>query len=152
MRTSLKVWAVMAGSMLVVCISATEFPWSPLYTGMRPTRDAQAKTAQSQLASFRAALEEYSRENGGPPTTRQGLAALVTKPTVPPGPRRWHRYLTDVGYVPKDPWGNQYRYRSPGPAGEPYWIASYGADGKPGGTGYNADIVMLPSSLTHEPK
>jgi general secretion pathway protein G len=152
MRASLKVWAIMAGFLLFGWIPLTEFRWSPLYTGMRPTRDAQARTAQSQLVSFRTALEEYSRDNGDPPTTRQGLAALITKPTVPPVPRHWHRYLTDVDYVPKDPWGNEYRYRSPGPAHELYWIASYGADGKPGGTNYDADIVVRPSSLTYEPK
>jgi type II secretory pathway pseudopilin PulG len=40
----------------------------------------------------------------------------------------------------KDPWGNEYIYKSHGPDEIPYEIISYGADGKPGGTGYNEDI------------
>ena len=43
--------------------------------------------------------------------------------------------------VPKDPWGNPYVYKYPGEHGDEPDIISYGADGKPGGEGINADIV-----------
>ena len=33
--------------------------------------------------------------------------------------------------MPRDPWGNEYKYTSPAPNGAPYEIISYGADGKP---------------------
>jgi general secretion pathway protein G len=39
----------------------------------------------------------------------------------------------------RDPWGNPYQYLSPGTRGE-VDIFSYGADGKSGGTGNDADI------------
>jgi general secretion pathway protein G len=42
--------------------------------------------------------------------------------------------------VPKDPWGNEYKYSAPGQAG-PYDIVSLGADGKEGGEGVNKDIT-----------
>ena len=42
--------------------------------------------------------------------------------------------------VHKDPWGNEYKYASPGTAG-PYDITSLGADGKEGGEGANKDIT-----------
>jgi general secretion pathway protein G len=42
--------------------------------------------------------------------------------------------------VPKDPWGNEYKYFSPASNGAPYEIISLGADGKEGGEGTNKDI------------
>ena len=40
-----------------------------------------------------------------------------------------------------DPWGNPYEYSVPGPEGLPYLVVCYGADGREGGTGENADIT-----------
>jgi hypothetical protein len=42
--------------------------------------------------------------------------------------------------VPDDPWGNAFVFRKGGPKG--YDIISYGADGKEGGTGNDADIKL----------
>ena len=42
--------------------------------------------------------------------------------------------------TPKDPWGHEYKYQSPGTHG-PYDIVSLGADGVEGGEGANKDIV-----------
>ena len=41
--------------------------------------------------------------------------------------------------VPLDPWGRAYVYRVPGAKGE-FDLFSLGKDGKPGGTGQDADI------------
>ena len=41
--------------------------------------------------------------------------------------------------MPKDPWGSDYIYRSPGQDGR-FDLISLGADGQPGGDGVNADI------------
>jgi general secretion pathway protein G len=41
--------------------------------------------------------------------------------------------------VPKDAWGKDYIYVSPGAHGE-FDLSSYGADGEPGGEGKNKDI------------
>ena len=63
----------------------------------------------------------------------------MSKPTQAPLPDGWK----GGGYVerlPKDPWGNEYKYSSPGTKGA-YDIVSYGADGKEGGDGPNKDIT-----------
>ena len=44
--------------------------------------------------------------------------------------------------VPADPWGHAYVYRTPGQKGE-FELFSYGRDGKPGGSGEDADIGVL---------
>jgi general secretion pathway protein G len=43
--------------------------------------------------------------------------------------------------IPKDPWGNDYQYISPGTEG-PYDLYSYGADGQEGGEGNDADLSV----------
>jgi general secretion pathway protein G len=45
----------------------------------------------------------------------------------------------EKGKIPKDPWGNEYVYLSPGVNGD-YDLSSYGPDGEPGGEGMDADI------------
>jgi general secretion pathway protein G len=46
--------------------------------------------------------------------------------------------------IPLDPWGQAYVYRAPGRSGG-YEIVSYGADGREGGDGDNADIASWQS-------
>jgi general secretion pathway protein G len=80
----------------------------------------------------------YRLDNSRFPTTEQGLAALVTEPTVEPRPPSWK----PGGYVErlsKDPWKKDYLYVSPGQNGE-YDLFSLGADQKEGGEGTDADI------------
>ena len=96
------------------------------------TKKAQVAAAKSQISSFKSAIQLYAVDNGQPPTTQQGLDALVHQPSGSPQPRNWKKYLTDVNEIPKDPWGNPYDYQSPGPNGEDFVIISYGMDGKPG--------------------
>ena len=97
---------------------------------------SKTKIAQAQMSLFETALDSYRLDVGYYPTTEQGLQALRTKPN---GVAKW-----DGPYLPKDipldPWGHPYIYSSPGEHGE-YDIISYGADGKPGGTENDEDIV-----------
>ena len=58
----------------------------------------------------------------------------------PGGVSSWSGPYLKGDAIPKDPWGHQYVYRSPGQRG-PYDILSYGADGQEGGTGAAADIT-----------
>ena len=95
--------------------------------------------AQTDLKSIAGALKFYRLDNGSYPSTQQGLAALVTKPTGEPAANNWN----PEGYLeglPKDPWGNAYVYRSPGESGAGFDLASLGSDGKPDGNGTDADI------------
>lgn len=102
--------------------------------------EARRMKAKVDIQSLETALKLYSLDNGAYPTTEQGLDALVAAPSVGQLPQNWRQggYL-EKGRVPKDPWGHDYVYLSPGVRGE-YDITSYGADGAPGGDGKNADI------------
>lgn len=100
--------------------------------------EARIIAAKQDIASISQALKLYRLDNGRYPTTEQGIAALVTKPTAEPVPNNWKAggYLERL---PKDPWGHPYQYLNPGVRGE-VDIFSFGADGQPGGTGNDADI------------
>jgi general secretion pathway protein G len=97
---------------------------------------AKVSTAKAQIAAFETALGAYRLDVGSFPTTDQGLQALLRRP---PGVENW-----DGPYLPKeiplDPWGHPYVYRSPSDHGE-YEVICYGADGREGGEGFDADIV-----------
>ncbi len=70
------------------------------------------------------------------PTTEQGLGALMARPQ---GEEKWGGpYLKKA--VPPDPWGRAFHYRSPGEHGD-FDLASWGADGQPGGQGEAQDAV-----------
>ncbi|WP_127105286.1 type II secretion system major pseudopilin GspG [Pararhodobacter zhoushanensis] len=100
---------------------------------------ARAARAQADIAAITSALNLYRLDSGSYPTSDQGLAALVTRPTSAPVPANW----SDGGYlerVPDDPWGREYLYLSPGVHG-PFDIVSYGADGRSGGSGADADLT-----------
>jgi general secretion pathway protein G len=100
--------------------------------------DARITAARQDIASMMQALKLYRLDNQRYPTTEQGLQALVQKPTSGPPANGWK----NGGYIeklPKDPWGGQYQYLSPGVKGE-VDIFSFGADGQPGGAGNDADI------------
>ncbi|EIK55049.1 general secretion pathway protein G [Stutzerimonas stutzeri TS44] len=104
------------------------------------SRPEQAKVtvAKGDIKAVAAALDMYKLDNFAYPSTQQGLEALVSKPTGNPQPKNWNRdgYLKRL---PKDPWGNDYQYLSPGTRGQ-FDLYSFGADGKPGGSDLNADI------------
>ena len=103
--------------------------------------DARVTEARIQIMNFETALKMFKMDNGFYPSTEQGLSALISAPVSGKIPEN---YRTD-GYLGKktlkaDPWGNRYIYISPGMQGD-HDIISYGADGRPGGEGYNADII-----------
>ncbi len=104
------------------------------------SRPDQAKVtvAKGDIKAVAAALGMYKLDNFAYPSTQQGLEALVKKPSGNPQPKNWNRdgYLKRL---PKDPWGNDYQYLSPGTQGQ-FDLYSFGADGKPGGSDLNADI------------
>ena len=100
---------------------------------------ARVARASSDISAIKAALDAYKLDNHAYPTTRQGLAALIEKPSAPPVPQRWDGpYLQDG--LPQDPWGGEYVYFIPGRDGQTLEVVSYGADGQPGGDGEDADI------------
>lgn len=108
---------------------------------MGRTDDAKITDARVQIKNIETALKLYKLDNGSYPSTEQGLAALITKPSVGVIPKGYK----DGGYleskkIPKDPWGADYLYVSPGEHGD-YDLFSYGSDGAKGGEGKNVDIT-----------
>lgn len=99
---------------------------------------ARITRAKSDVRAVESALNMYRLDNFHYPSTQQGLAALVNRPSGEPQPRNWNSdgYL---GSVPVDPWGNPYQYLNPGVHGQ-IDVWTYGEDGQPGGEGSNADI------------
>lgn len=102
--------------------------------------EARRIKAKMDITSLESALRLYKLDNGVYPSTEQGLQSLVEQPNTEPFPRKWHKggYI-EKGKVPKDPWGYDFIYLSPGINGD-YDIISYGADGVPGGEDENQDI------------
>jgi len=106
----------------------------------RPEEAKQVR-AKMDIAALETALKLYKLDSGIYPGTEQGLLALVQRPESGVIPKKWRQggYL-EKGKVPKDPWGNDYIYLSPGLKGD-FDIISYGADGVPGGENENKDIT-----------
>ena len=105
---------------------------------MSKPNEARVIAAKQDISSIVQALKLYRLDNSRYPTTEQGLSALVAKPTSEPIPQNWK----PNGYVdrlPKDPWGFAYQYSNPGTRAE-IDVFSLGADNKPGGTGFDADL------------
>jgi general secretion pathway protein G len=95
---------------------------------------AKSKSAAIQINDLEQALELYKLDVGKFPTSEQGLNALVRQPS---SARGWNGPYLKKGELPDDPWGNAYEYQYSG--GSPS-ILSYGADGRGGGSGEDADI------------
>jgi general secretion pathway protein G len=97
-------------------------------------RSEQARQAAAKVdvnANIATALDLYELDNGQYPTTEQGLAALVKKPTISPVPSNWNGpYLKRI---PRDPWARPYVYKSPGEHNVDFDLYSIGKDGAEGG-------------------
>jgi len=103
--------------------------------------EARITKAKLDIKALENALKLFKLDNAFYPSTEQGLKALVQKPTVGRIPQNWREggYL-EKGEVPKDPWGREYYYMSPGVHNKDFDIWTYGADGEEGGEGEDADI------------
>jgi general secretion pathway protein G len=81
---------------------------------------AKVNRAKSDIATIVDAVEAFHLKNGRYPTNEEGLEKLPLKNRL-------------------DPWGNTYEYNCPGHT-EPFEVVSFGADGREGGDGMDADI------------
>ena len=99
---------------------------------------ARITKAKQDIRALESALNLYRLDNYSYPTTDQGLEALSSRPSGSPEPANYK----EGGYIrklPKDPWGSDYLYLSPGEHSE-IDIYSLGSDAAPGGSGTGADI------------
>src|SRR5450631_158452 len=98
--------------------------------------NAKRKAAKIEIEQIGQTLDLFKLEVGRYPTSQEGLQALLSAPA---GVNNWNGPYWKKDTLPKDPWGNEYKYASPGQHGA-YDIVSLGADGKEGGDGANKDI------------
>jgi len=91
--------------------------------------DTKVSTAKSKMKNFELPLSRYNMKYGTYPTTDEGLAKLVEE-----------GYIKTSKDALLDPWKNPYQYRYPGEYSSDPEIWSFGADGKDGGEGKDADI------------
>jgi general secretion pathway protein G len=98
---------------------------------------AKADAAKIEIGQIGQTLDLFKLEVGRYPTSQEGLQALIS---APPGVNNWNGPYWKKNEIPKDPWGNEYKYATPGQHGA-YDLLSYGADGKEGGEGPNKDIT-----------
>ncbi len=87
---------------------------------------------------LRSKLDNFRLDCGRYPTTSEGLKALADPPPKLVG--RWAGPYLDRQRAETDPWGRPYVYVSR--SADTYEVVSYGADGKPDGEGYDADLKI----------
>jgi general secretion pathway protein G len=92
------------------------------YGVMTVWANSRVDTTILQMGEVAKRIDLYTLKHGTP-STSDGLKAV---------------YGTDE--PPKDSWGKDFIYVSPGPDGHDWDLVSYGADGSDGGTGNDADI------------
>jgi general secretion pathway protein G len=97
---------------------------------------ARTDTARLQLDQLSTALDLYRVDIRRLPTNEEGLRALLEKPD---GVENWRGPYLKKSQAIVDPWGRLFIYRRPGEHGE-YDLSSFGADGRPGGTGEDLDV------------
>jgi general secretion pathway protein G len=106
---------------------------------MRQLGSAKHRIADQSVERLAGILDLYRLDVGSYPTTQQGLAALNFGPA---GVAGWNGPYTKDASGIQDPWGRPFAYRAPSQrTGYPFDIASLGGDGRPGGSGEDADIV-----------
>lgn len=94
---------------------------------------AKVQAAKTQMGNFKSAIELFKLDhNGNPPET---LDELRNPPQTSSGAPA-NAYLEQI---PADPWDKPYDYKVNDD--RTYVIISYGADGKEGGDGLDADIA-----------
>ena len=89
--------------------------------------------ARAEISAIKNALEQFYIDESRYPTNAEGLTILTQTSGKRP--------QALLNSVPKDPWGRPYQYNSPGRNNEPYEVISFGADGKEGGDGGDADVA-----------
>ena len=75
------------------------------------TKQAQIAATQTQIATFKTALDAYEVDNGYYPRGRNGLMDLIQQPR---DAQNWRGPYLQSDAIPKDPWGNDYIYECPG--------------------------------------
>lgn len=98
---------------------------------------AKTDTARLQVQELMTAVDLYRIDVGRPPSTSEGLQALLDRPA---GANAWRGPYLRSKSILTDPWRRPYQYKSPGDRGE-YDLVTFGADGVPGGDSEKSDVA-----------
>ena len=91
---------------------------------LRQLGGARVSIARQSIERIGSVLDLYKLDVGSYPTTDEGLAALVSKPS---GVDTWNGPYLKANAVPVDPWNHPYIYRDPSErAGHEYDLCSQG--------------------------
>ena len=105
---------------------------------MGQTDKARVIATKANLKKLHGAVIQFKMDTGQYPTEEEGLDVLIEPPAdlegYEPG-----GYLQTTE-VPLDAWKNEFVYQQYPESGKPFVIISYGADGEPGGEGYDTDL------------
>ena len=107
---------------------------------------AKVQFAGTQAQQLRGALQTMRLDISRWPTEQEGLALLTTKPASADAARGWAGPYLE-GAVPMDPWGKPYQYAPQASGDSPITLYSFGADGKSGGEGQDADVGFTPGQI-----
>ena len=113
---------------IVLVITIVSILSAALIYGIKGNVDVAKETrVDSDIKAITTQLKVYEARNLAPPTTEQGLKALVEMPVVEPLPERWSQLLEEI---PKDPWKHEFRYQYPAKRSKAdYDVYSLGLDG-----------------------
>ncbi len=108
---------------------------------MKEPDKARVKAAQASMASLGNQLERFRLDMSRYPAEDEGLIVLIQAPENDDG--SWGgKYVTKNKDL-RDPWGNDFVYKSPASNGDDFEIISLGADGEEGGEGFDADLSSI---------
>lgn len=114
---------------MIVVIIISVLAGSAVFIFRGSVEKTKRTAVERDFSTFENALEAYKLYNDTYPTSEEGLQKLIDAALL----KKKKKTLLD-------PWSNPYQYRYPGESGDDPEIWSFGADGKPGGEGVNADI------------
>lgn len=104
---------------------------------MGSQKRAEYKLAQTQMQTISGKIEQFRADVGRLPAS---LDELITAPSNGSG---WLGPYSRAEEL-SDPWHQKIELRAPGDNGKEFQLVSLGADGKPGGEGVDADLVVAP--------
>ena len=100
----------------------------PKFSGV--SERSRVTAAQTQVSTFKTALDSFEVDMGSYPKGRSGLLDLIQQPR---DAQNWHGPYLQSDAVPKDPWGNDYIYECPGRHNPSFYdLYSAGPDGRAG--------------------
>ena len=100
----------------------------PKFSGT--TERGRVAAAQTQISTFKTALDAFEVDMGFYPKGKNGLNDLIQRPR---DAQNWHGPYMQSDAIPKDPWGNDYVYQCPGQHNPSFYdLQSVGADGRAG--------------------